>query len=622
VQKILLATTLFFLFTGHASAQILDDTTELVYGAETTKILFERDIKYNQEKLRHPDTTLYKIESFEVLDETEHYYQDLGSNGTAMWSIFYELNEDIGRTSGFNAYNNYVRNYKNMAIYDTKSPFLDLEVVFGGQGRSNVELAFSRNVNANWNVGFDINRITSDKQIGSLREGDRNVVGAVYDLYSFYKHPEIPYKLILSVSQLNFDIAETGGIQVDENATNEDLYLYLDSDIRLNDATAEEKRVDWHAYQEYAWTKPLQFYHQLDYMTQSSRYQDFDDGAAASEYDTYGDFYDQFYIDEDSTYSLSEWRELSNELGIKGQLAAIFYSAYVKHRYVDQDFLYNDPTRPQNEFYLGGYTRFDWKDQFNVSGRAEFLQTGEYYFKGDIQSDLIFGSYTSKRQIPAYLYQSYFSNHRYWDNDFSSSFSNEIKGGLKVRYKNVTLIPQLRLLSKDRFLYFDQSGDAAQSSGIGLLSSIGGNANIKFITNKEFNESFHFENEVYFSAVSGEESDKLRVPNVFFNGRYFWRGLWFNNTMGVEIGLDIQARSGYKGMAYFPDIQQFGLQDNFTMGSFFAADFFLSMKVNNFSAFVKVTHANQQADRGYFVTPYYPGLPRIIDFGAKWMFFD
>ncbi|MFT6854974.1 MAG: hypothetical protein ACJA0X_000945 [Cyclobacteriaceae bacterium] len=622
MQKKILVVSFLIIMFNQVSAQILDDTTELVYGSKTTKIIFERDIKYNQETLRHPDTTLYKIESFEVLDDKEHYYQDLGNNGTAMWSVFYEVDDRIGRSSGFNSFRNYVRNYQNMAFYDTKSPFIDIEVVFGGQGRSSVDLSFSRNVNANWNVGFDIHRITSDKQTGTLREGDRNIIGSVYDMYSFYKHPELPYKLILSVSQLGFDVAETGGIQVDENPTNEDLYLYQDSDNQLTNATAEEKRADWHIYQEYVWTKPLQFYHQLDYMAQSSRYEDFDDGASGADYDSYGDFYDSFYLDQDSTYSLSKWSELNNEFGIKGQLDALFYSAYVKHKYVDQNFLYNDPTRPQNEFYIGGYTRFDWKDKFNVSGKVEFLQTGEYYLKGDIQSELIFGSYISKRQIPGYIYQSYFSNHRFWDNDFKSSFSNEIKGGLKVKYKSITLVPQLRILSQNQFLYFDQLGNAAQSNGLGLLTSIGGNANVKLTTNKELNEAFHFENEVYFSALSGAESDKMRVPNVFYNGRFFWRGLWFKKSMEVEIGLDIQARSGYKGLAYIPDIQQFGLQEDFTMESFVATDFFINMKVNNFRAFVKVTHANQQAASGYFVTPYYPGLPRVVDFGFKWMFFD
>jgi hypothetical protein len=114
----------------------------------------------------------------------------------------------------------------------------------------------------------------------------------------------------------------------------------------------------------------------------------------------------------------------------------------------------------------------------------------------------------------------------------------------------------------------------------------------------------------------------MRVPNVFYYGRFFWRGLWFKKSMEVEIGLDIQARSGYKGLAYIPDIQQFGLQEDFTMESFVATDFFINMKVNNFRAFVKVTHTNQQAASGYFVTPYYPGLPRVVDFGFKWMFFD
>jgi hypothetical protein len=36
-----------------------------------------------------------------------------------------------------------------------------------------------------------------------------------------------------------------------------------------------------------------------------------------------------------------------------------------------------------------------------------------------------------------------------------------------------------------------------------------------------------------------------------------------------------------------------------------------------------MTHINQPGNAdGYFITPYYPGQHRVLDFGVTWYFFD
>ena len=154
------------------SAQITDDSTELVYNANTTRIILEADIKNNVEKERHPDTTLYNLEKYSHLDRNGKMYQNLGNNGTAMYPLFYPVTGVIGRTSGLSAYDSYMITPDKIQYFDTKSPYMDLFVTFAGNGRSVVDFKFSRNVNANWNFGFDIYRITSDKQIGKSGQQD------------------------------------------------------------------------------------------------------------------------------------------------------------------------------------------------------------------------------------------------------------------------------------------------------------------------------------------------------------------------------------------------------------------------------------------------------------------
>ncbi|WP_115869780.1 putative porin [Marinoscillum furvescens] len=603
-------------------AQITDDSTKLVYNANTTRIILESDLKNNIESERHPDTTLYELEKFTPLDQADFKYQDLGNVGTAMFPIFYPVADEIGRTSGLSAYDYYMVSPESFKYYNSKSPFMDLMVVFGGKGRSVVDYSFSRNVNENWNFGFDIYRITSDKQIGKSGQQDRNVVGTVIDLYTYYQHPEKPYEAMVHVANMGFNIEETGGIYVDDisNASSVDLFEYQDSDIQLSEARSFEDRFHFHLYHQYNWTKQLQFYHQLDIKNQESGYQDFRDGGGT--YNTYTDYYDQFLLGVDSTYRQIKWSEVSNEAGVKGDLANLFYRLYLKRRDLNMDAIYEDPTDKFSEMFLGGYTRFNWRDKFNVEAQAELMQSGEYKLIGNLNSDLIFGSYKSLRLKPSVFSDRYFGNHQDWDNSFASAFTNEITGGIQLDLKWLTIRPKGRLLSRDKFIYYDENRTVRQSDEVAIMASIGGDFNLKLITNKEYNESIHLENEAYFTKVSGNGAQYMPVPEWFYNGRLFWRGFWFNNTMGVEVGVNLHAKSQYFAPAYAPEIQQFYLQDEFRIENFYTADIFWSMQVNNVRAFVRWTNFNQTGFTGYFITPYYPGQSRTLDFGVRWLFYD
>ncbi len=610
----------------NVSAQITDDSTQLVYNAGTTRIILEDDIKNNVDIQRHPDTTLYNLEKYSELDRARRYYQNLGNNGTAMYPIFYPVAEQVGRTSGLSAYDSYLVTSTKLEYFDTKSPYMDLFVTFAGNGRSVVDFKFSRNVNANWNFGLDVHRITSDKQIGKSGQQDRNVIGTSLDVYTYYRHPEKPYSAMLNMVRMSYDVEETGGVFVEDlpNATADQLFTYEDSEIQLSEAVTNDKRLNLHLYHEFAWQKQLQFYQQVDYISQRDYYKDFGTAydPSSETYNDYGDFYSQFLIAPDSTYERVNWTELKNELGIKGDLANLFYRLYLKRRDIELDYLYSDPTSRFGEMYVGGYTRFDWRDKFNVEGKAEFLQSGEYLLHAKLNSDLIFGSYKSIRSKPAFITENYFGNHHEWSQSFNSTFANEIRGGIQLDLGFLKIRPQGRILTLDQFTYFDQSQTARQSSDIGVLTSWGGNFDLKWTTNKAFDKALILENEIYYSTLGGDGASYMRVPEVFYNGKLYWRGLWFKNTMGVQLGFDIHAKTKYFAMGYAPEIQQFYLQDEFPIDQFYTLDFFINMQVNNLAAFVKITNINQQQDDGYFVTPYYPGIRRTIDFGARWLFYD
>ena len=622
MRKLILFVT--FLYAFESFSQLLDDSTVLVYGPHTTKFVYESHIVNNEAKKEQYlplDTLLDVFDRQSFIDKKARKFQNLGNFGTALTSVFFEPQELIGRTSGFNAFAPYARKGPNtIKYYDTKSPFIDLLAFVGGGNKNIVNVDFSRNVREGWNLGFDIHKITTDKIFARNAVGDRQATATSLDIYTHYKHQKIPYQAVFYYTKTDHNVFELGGMRYGNDSTREELFRLNNGLLRLEEAQNKRSESTLHLYHDYQIAEQFQLYHTLDLYREENLYQDFQDGSLV-EYDTYRDAYNGvFQIDPDSTIERAQFSAASNELGIKGDLANVFYRAYVKLRTVDADYLLLDPLGKTTESYVGGYARFNWREKFKVIGKAEVMQTGEYLFSGGLSSNLINVTYSSKSyQVPV-VYESYFGNHYEWNNSFSPVFVNRLDGSIKLHYKAITLVPKVTLTAYNDYVYFDQAQEPVQASDGIAIATIGGEVNT-FIEGRS-GEGFHFRNEVLATNVSGGSADAIRIPELFYNGRYYWAGKFFNDMIPIQFGVDLHARSSYFANNYNPVNQQFYLQDEFEISSYYKADLFLSMLVDKFYIGIKFGHFNQPPDGGYFVTPYYPGQPRNFDLMIRWTFFD
>src|SRR5690606_25219450 len=87
-------------------SQILDDSTQLVYGAYTTYYTTFERIKNNDFRLTKIDTLVENLHNFEFVSR-DYRYQDLGVIGTSMKPVFYEPPKQIGAYAGFTSYEPY-----------------------------------------------------------------------------------------------------------------------------------------------------------------------------------------------------------------------------------------------------------------------------------------------------------------------------------------------------------------------------------------------------------------------------------------------------------------------------------------------------------------------------------
>lgn len=619
MRFLLLYTTLSFSLVSFG--QIVDDSTFNVYGPTSTRFLTEERLINNDCLYTTVDTSIYLLERFSPVDISQRRYQDLGVLGSALFPIFYAPPERIGRTSGYTAYQPYAFKPTDIKYFDTKSPYLELFVMLGGGNRNIIDVGFSRNVNKNWNVGFDLRKLTIDKQLAASGQGDRLVEGSSFVAYSHYKHEKWPYQALIHYSLLNHNAIEQGGVRYpsETNPQIADLFDFDNALLRLDEAQTNIKERRVRLYHDYQLSDQFQVYHLVDRRTERNVFKDFTEGTTTG-YDSYADFYPDFLIDEDSTYQRARFSSFTNEAGIKGDLASVFYRAYVKVRAVDFTYNYLDPNFGKLERYIGGYARFRWRDQFSIRANAEYLDGGEYLLDGQIKSNFIEASYRTSRTRVPFIYQRYFGNHHEWNNNFESVFTNELKGQLNLDWKGIELAPMANLTTYQNFLYFDAARQPQQISNALLLTRIGANFNVRLLNQKGY--GWHFENEAMYSTVTGGGASALRIPKIFYNGRYFWRGNCFKDKVPFELGLDMHARSAYFASAYAPEIQQFYLQDEFEINDYFWTDLFVNMRLDRFFLSFKWTHLNQPDEGGYFASPYYPGQPRVIDLTFRWLFFD
>ncbi len=615
---------LFITFiSSQAFSQVVDDSTKLVYGPNTTKYYLEEEIKYNQVKPHDIDTGLFDMENYSLFDFSHRKYQDLGVNGTAMFPIWYETPDVVGVRSGYNAYDPFFKDPLQFKYFDTKSPYMDINVNFGGIGRSLVDFEFSRNVNANWNVGFDITRLESDKQIGPAQsQGDKNVISTAFDIYSYFRTKDNNYLIIGHIQRFSHQVEETGGVYTDvEEPSQADLFQYEDSPIQLDGAQNQDKRSNVHLYQQFKLGKVLQLYHQSDYVTQKNFYFDANNGSSIGGYDAYTQYYDRFYLDADTTNEANFFRTFTNEVGIKGDIQKGFYSGYIKRRDVLNEFRYLQDDEVEGEIYVGGTLRYDINENNTFGGKLDFLQTGDFDFQGNITNKLFEAKYQITQYQPSVLNQRYFGNHHFWNENFNSTLTNVLEGHLNLKYKKIKVQPNASFRTLDNYIYYDTNSEPQQSSNSIILATYGLNLTAKIPTNQH-KDGIVLTNEFRYSTKENDGDNAIRLPKIYNYGKVYWEGHIFKRTMEIKFGVNLYYRSSYFGLDYNPVIQQFFLQDDRELNNYFVADVFFNFKVDTMRVFFKLNHLNQRNNDGYFVTPFYPGQQQVIDLGIRWQFYD
>lgn len=636
--------------------QILDDTTKLIYGPHTTNYVYEEEIFTGADTLHSVDSLIDGFNNNNVFIWSEkwgeNFYQDLGNIGTASKPVYWQQPDQIGVNLGFDVYNRYVFDPKEIKYYDTKSPYTEIYYLQGGKGSQYLRVGFSLNVNPQWNVGAGYQRITAKKQFSTTPfQSNKHIDSHSLIIFSRFFSKDRRYQFLINYSRFNHFIFENGGIKHTNTDTPDSLFDYSLEQANLDSVESNDKRNNYHLYQHYNISKngEIALFHTFNMIKQTNQYLDINLPANI-------DFYPNINFINSITNERTIYRQINNKIGLKGNIHGsqvkdssytngvndstitgnhqFNYNLYFRRKEYWKKNEYENEIDTANtgytgwirEDFVGGNGSYFFKDNISLLAEGEYLFTGDYKLKGIINSVLSHSYYSviltiSHQRVlnsPSLIQTSYRSNHFYWQNDsLKSTLSNHSFVNLKLRFGGTEISFNNSYYNIADLIYYDTSAVPKQSK-----------EDVKFLRSglhfKTHWRNLYTDNTFIYTKMFGEtQQPVIRMPEFLINGRLYYQGNLFQSSLFIQAGIEVLWKSSYYADNYMPVIHQYYLQNNFLIDAYPVVDVFINMRIKYVRLFLKMSHVNQgYPANGYFITPYYTGLQRRFDFGVNWLFFD
>jgi len=624
-------------------AQILDDSTKQLYGYHSIYYWTEADVFLNTGAEKKIDSSLLRLQRYGFVYHNNQFSQDLGNWGTPLKNLTYVMPSQLGRQTGFDAYSPYEFNPDNVKYYNTRSPYAEIKYYQGSRGQQSLDASITRNINPYWNVGFDIRRIVSRKIFGMIAKTDKQSENYSFDCFVSHHSENKKYFLLATFTHFYQKNYETGGIKADSGQTKDDLYNYQLEPVWLLSGSARtiDRRYNYRLYQQYDLIDDhrLQIFYRFDYSRRTNRYDDLNLGTNLPYYQQMLNYTGNGRYDTSIIRDRTDFNLLDNRVGVKGNTASLFYSAFVKNRFVSMtQNTYSDSAATINNRYSEWYGDAQLRKYLNeeqtayIDGKTEIgfgnVTTGS---KGNYMADLLFknkgltlnGSVWSVS--PSLIQQHYISDMTSWNNNFKLQKTNNVSVQYEFKKEKIDIVPLLNITTHKDYVYYSSLGTPSQYTNtiLHIQPSLGLRFNVKKV---------HIYNQFQYNYLANNSSSYiLRMPTVVNSTQIFWESWLFKRATLLQAGFDVLCRNSYYAYGYNPLIQQYYVTSSVANPSSFnyvngyvVVDFFVNIQVRTARIFLKMSNLTQGIfeKQGYFATPYYTALPRTIDFGISWRFFD
>ena len=667
-----------------ARAQVVDDSTKVMYGPKTTRVIFEREVLRDSTSGTPVDTTLTKWpqQRFWVHDTT--FQQDLGAVGTASRPLLYEPNLELGARYGRNAFDRYAHNARAVPYYDSRSPYSFFRFIQSGAGEQVFEISYSRSLKKNFSIGVDYERIASNKISAARSSRDAMVEHSNLLLFGRFQTDNERYHLLFNISNARHRGIEQGGIRpitnfkadgvtVDLDRSEVDaaglpvpasLFKYGQQQVYLASAINYEDRDELYFTHTYRLLgRGLTVYHTFDFKRQYNSYADL---ALKTSTADPSFFYPRVLGSRGATIDRSQFSQVENTVGVLGRTTAVEYRLYARDRVASltSQTLADTataaklalgpgaPIRSFHQFFVGGTAAFNYRTIYAVetAGEAYLLPLSglstdsyslEYWLRGRVRTGPLSAEALINSYSPTLTQREFIGNHYRWshwdgkyvspiargedgnfrkDAEFSNTSTQQLTGRLQLKLPAVLALREQRFEASASLVNI-KNLVYYNESGLPTQSGVAKQLIVVAARHRAQLGRFGLDNQATYTK--GGDVDGLRIPALVTESRAYYEAYIFRKALFSQTGLELYSQSAYQAFAYSPSTQQFYQQNAFTIGAYPIVNAFFSADIKTVSVFLKVAYLNQNLGRdGYFATPYYSGYPRRFQFGVRWNFFD
>ena len=213
-----------------------------------------------------------------------------------------------------------------------------------------------------------------------------------------------------------------------------------------------------------------------------------------------------------------------------------------------------------------------------------------------------------RNSTPSYLLQHYVSNHFVWNNDFGKTRSFRVGGHLFIPWTNTDISAGVE--NVQNYIYFNSRSLPEQYGGSVQLLNIALDQKLRF-------GIWNWNNRLTYQVTSN--SDVIPLPAFSLYSNMFLEFTAFK-VLRMQIGVDCDYYTKYKGLSYQPATMQFHVQgaDPIEVGNFAVANAYFNAKIQKTRFFIVWSHVNQGLfGNNYFSMPHYPIDPRQLRFGLS-----
>jgi hypothetical protein len=646
-------------------AQIIDDSTKVLYGPKTTRIIYEAEVLADSTHGTLIDTALVRWPQQKYWTHDTTFQQDLGTVGSASRPLLFQANTALGARLGRNVFDRYALDASQVPYYDSRSPYSFFRFIQSGSGEQVFEISYSRSLRKNFSIGAAYERIASNKILGT-NTSEGLVEHNAARFFARYQTDDERYHMLVSLVDTRHRAVEPGGIlpfvsdTTDAGKLSYDrLFVYDRTQVNLAYATNTDDRDQLHLFHSYRLLgRGVTAYHVFDIRRQYNGYLDnsltttFNSPVTTTD----GAFYNQTLRNPTNTADRVTYRQAENTVGFLGRTDRLAYNLYARYRAASlrQTSLLPVPATSTNttapaplaeysdsysQFFFGGTASFNYRTIYAVEVAGEYKPfgynpLGEYWLRGRIRTGPLSAELLTTSYAPTLTQQRQLGNHYEWENKgFSNTQITQLSGRLQQRLPfladhaidvsaTVANISNLVYYGaydsapiNDRKQVSELRGPQQQSASKQLLIVA---ARHRFRVGKVF-----FDNQGTYTLGADSTNEALRIPALVTESRVYYQTHVFKKALLAQLGAELYYQSAFKGYGYQPSVQQFFVQDRLTIRNYAVANVFLAADIKAATIFLKVAYLNQGLDhQGYFTTPFYTGYPRRLQLGVRWRFFS